>query len=394
MFCTNCGSEVQPGQGFCVNCGEPVNGANAQAGAGYGGAQQMNADSYVNNYNNGYNAGNSYGNNNNYNNGAYNAGGYVNNVYNNGGYNTGVQGPAKKGFPWLAVVMPVLLVAVFGGAYVYGTNQMKQNRVPDAPSGYTTTDTQPEVTPVTGNDQTNNQGNEQENGQGNGAPGFSGFDSPSGSSGNDTTGSNGDDTTTPSSSSSDYAAVDAKGYQEPDLSQYSSTEYEYATAYINSDGYVFAPNGGMNDNTVVRDKTMDAFCDYVDEQMSGSGMTLNRDLFYKVLAADLIDSSLGVAKDNYFRESMIYALSFAVHFDSMQIDFKYVSSYTEAPTRYYYTLSAFGQDDIWMVDYTNKEIYMNKGQTRYQDSGNFAMLSNEALAVWLYLVDEFYGLGN
>ena len=74
----------------------------------------------------------------------------------------------------------------------------------------------------------------------------------------------------------------------------------------------------------------------------------------------------------------------------MQVDLDYIKTYREAPSRYYYVLSAFDIDDIWMVDFSNREIYMNKGTTLYESSGTFAPLSDESLALWFLMVEAYF----
>lgn len=421
MFCTNCGAEILPGQTFCTNCGEAVTPDNAGQGNAYGNTGYANAgnayggNAYGDNYSNAQsgsyynNQGNSYG---------YtqpeptytNPGAYGNGGYNTGINNTVTQNPKKMGTGVLAIG---LCIAIVAGAYyayttipgllagnkgsgssqepvvAYATNEDTQE---DNNNGYISSG---DIDTDNNNDKSNNEStvsdsNNNNNNDNNG--GSNSDDSNSGDKKSFPASTDSYTTTEVDPSNSEFAEVDSKGYTDANLSTYKSQNFDYVTAYVKEGDYIFKPNGGLNGDTVFRDKKLSDFCDHIDELIAKSGKKLNRQLFYDVLAADLIDSSMGPKEDKYLAESLMYALSFAYYFDDMQVDFNYCRSFEGATTRYYYSLSTFGVDDIWMVDYSNRELYMNRGKTKYEPYGDFALFSDESYGMWLIYSITYFGL--
>ncbi|WP_026488760.1 zinc ribbon domain-containing protein [Butyrivibrio sp. XBB1001] len=401
MFCTNCGAEILPGQTFCTNCGEAVTGGNdgntgygnnyggsvydnSQAGAYYNNAQQASpvTPSYQYTDSNVYNTG-TYGTS------TYGAQAYSTPVYNAPVYNNPVVKPKKMGTGILAIA---ICVAILGGI-TYGYTHL-----PSLLGGNKSSGAEPDPAPVSvaaASTEEPDEINEIDNNNGD-------QDKVEVASGTDAT--TDDQNTVPASSggystmkktdgtSTEFAEVDAKGYAETDFSGYGKMEYEFATAYMGTDEYIFVPNGKLNGDTLIRDKKLSEFCDYVDTKLPSSVGKLDRELFYKVLAADIVDSSLGAADDVYLAQSLMYALTFAVNFSDMQVDLNYVRILNGATTRYYYNVSVFGNDDIWMIDYKNKLCYMNKGTTEYNDHGDFALFSDESYGLYILLGMSYFGL--
>ena len=404
MFCTNCGAKILPGQTFCTNCGEAVTGGNdvntgyannyggtvydnTQTGAYYNNAQQASniGSSYQYTDTNTYNTG-AY-NTSTYNTPSYNTPTYTTPAYNTPVYNTPVMKPKKMGTGVLAIA---ICVAILGGI-TYGYTHL-----PSLLAGNKSSGAEPDPAPVSVAAASTTEEPEEID---NSYDDQDGVEVASG-----TEASTEDQNTVPASSggystmkktdgtSSEFAEADAKGYADTDFSGYGKMEYEFATAYMGTDEFIFVPNGKLNGDTLIRGKKLSEFCDYVDTKVPSTVGKLDRELFYKVLAVDLVDSSLGADDDVYLAQSLMYAMTFAINFSDMQVDMNYVRIVNDASTRYYYSVTAFGVDDIWMIDYTNKLCYMKKGTTEYQDHGDFALFSDGSYGLYILLSMSYFGL--
>lgn len=177
-----------------------------------------------------------------------------------------------------------------------------------------------------------------------------------------------------------------------DDTEYEEYEYAYATYF---DDYVYIAGAGViDDNTAVyneSDKTIGEFCDYIDESVLEDGRTIDRDLLYELLEVHLVDSSLNGGPD-YFEQSMMYCLTFANEFSDLDMDVDYCMYSTEVPTTYYYGVEVDGEEDTWTVDYSQKYVYMNEGDTEYTSAGDYGMFSDNTLSLWLYAIDDFFGI--
>ena len=177
-----------------------------------------------------------------------------------------------------------------------------------------------------------------------------------------------------------------------DDTEYEEYEYAYATYF---DDYVYIAGAGViDDNTVIygkSDKTIGEFCDYVDESVLEDGRTIDRDLLYELLEVHLVDSSLNSGPE-YFEQSMMYCLTFANEFSDLDMDVDYCMYSTEEPTTYYYGVEVDDKEDTWTVDYSQKFVYMNEGDTEYTSEGDYGMFSDNTLSLWLYVIDDFFGI--
>ncbi len=401
MFCTNCGAEILPGQTFCTNCGEAVTGGNdgntgygnsyggsvydnSQAGAYYNNAQQASpvTSSYQYTDSSAYNTG-TYGTQ------AYGAQAYNTPVYNTPVYNNPVVKPKKMGTGVLAIA---ICVAILGGV-TYGYTHL-----PSLLGGNKSSGAEPDPAPVSvaeASTEDPDEINEVDNNTGDqGKVEVASGTEATTDDGNTVPASTGGYSTMKKTdgSSSEFAEIDAKGYAETDFSGFGKMEYGYATAYMSTDEYIFVPNGKLDGDTLIRGKKLSEFCDYVDTKLPSSVGKLDRELFYKVLAADIVDSTLGEADDVYLAQSLMYALTFAVNFSDMQVDINNVKIFNGNSTRYYYSVNVYGNDDIWMIDYKNKLCYMNKGTTEYNDHGDFSLFSDESYGLYILLGMSYFGL--
>ncbi len=177
-----------------------------------------------------------------------------------------------------------------------------------------------------------------------------------------------------------------------DDTEYEEYEYAYATYF---DDYVYIAGADViDDNTVVygkSDKTIGEFCDYIDESVLEDGRTIDRDLLYELLEVHLVDSSLNGGAE-YFEQSMMYCLTFANEFGDMDMDVDYCMYSTQEPTTYYYGVEVDDKEDTWTVDYSQKFVYMNDGETEYTSGGDYGMFTDNTLSLWMYVVDDFFGI--
>lgn len=55
---------------------------------------------------------------------------------------------------------------------------------------------------------------------------------------------------------------------------------------------------------------------------------------------------------------------------------------------YYYHVTAYGQDDTWLVNYRDRTVFFNDGKTEYKSD----MFKDEYLAIWMGAINEYYGI--
>ncbi|WP_158589463.1 zinc ribbon domain-containing protein [Butyrivibrio sp. CB08] len=174
---------------------------------------------------------------------------------------------------------------------------------------------------------------------------------------------------------------------------YKDYEYAYATYF---DNYVYISGKGVIDDSSIlysgSTKTVGEFCDYIDEEVLDDGYEIDRDLFYELLELHLVDSELVDNQVDYFEQSMMYCLTFASEFSDLDMDVYYCMYDADEPTTYFYGVNAYDEEDTWIVDYSEKFLYMNDGDTEYDSEGEYGMFSDDTLSLWLFAIDEFYGI--
>ena len=151
----------------------------------------------------------------------------------------------------------------------------------------------------------------------------------------------------------------------------------------------------INDSTKLyrgSDKTAGELCDYIDEHIMDDGYEIDRSLLYDLLELHLVDSNLSNSQDNYFEQSMMYCLTFANEFGGLDLEVDYCMYSTDEPTTYYYEIECDGEEETWIVDYSQKFLYMNDGDTEYESEGDYGMFTDDTLSMWLLVVDEFYDI--
>ena len=173
-----------------------------------------------------------------------------------------------------------------------------------------------------------------------------------------------------------------------DEPQGDKTVYSYTDVYRDGNDITVVPNGGLTGSTVLySDKDLNGFLEYVDSYVLEEGRTINRDLFYDLLAIMLVDKDLS-SDIGYIEKNMILALAMANNFHDTQIDIKECYLDANNAADYVYKLTAFGKDDTWTVNYGKRSVLMNNGATEYSSD----MFKDEYLAVWMVAVEEYYGI--
>lgn len=166
------------------------------------------------------------------------------------------------------------------------------------------------------------------------------------------------------------------------------TVYSYADVYRSGDDLTVVPNGGMNASAVLYGgKDLKGLLDYIDSDVLEESRVINRDFFYDILATMLVDKKLS-SDPELLEKHMIMALALANNFYNMNVDIKDCYLDANNALNYHYNLTAYGKDDIWIVNYGDRTVFMNNGKTEYHSD----MFKDEYLAVWLMAVDDYYGI--
>jgi len=166
------------------------------------------------------------------------------------------------------------------------------------------------------------------------------------------------------------------------------TVYSFTDVIRTGDDLYLKANGGMNGSTVLfGDKDLNGFLDYVDSTVLEKGRTINRELFYDILAYMLVDDQLSANETSRAKHVMM-ALAVSNNFHSVDVKIKncYIDANNAAD--YHYNLTAYGADDIWLVNYQDCKFYMRDGATEYVTD----MFKDEYLAVWLMAIADYYGV--
>ncbi len=165
-------------------------------------------------------------------------------------------------------------------------------------------------------------------------------------------------------------------------------KYSYTDVYNGGNDITVIPNGGLNESTrPFGNKDLNGFLDYVDSTVLEKGRNINRELFYDNLAIMLVDKVLS-SDQSYIENNMAMALAVANNFYDTDVKIKECHFYGGNGAEYSYNVTAYGRDDVWTVDYSQRKFYMNDGSTEYSSD----MWDNQNLAVWLVAMQEYFGL--
>ncbi len=166
------------------------------------------------------------------------------------------------------------------------------------------------------------------------------------------------------------------------------THYSYVDVTTEGTDATVVPNGQLNASTqLFNSKDLGGFLDYVDNTVLEKGRTINRDLFYDVLATMLVDKDLNPDTED-IEMNMIMALAFANNFHDTPVKVNECHLDLTNPVEYIYHVKAFDKDDIWHVNFDKRTVFFNDGKTEYSST----MFKDEYLAVWFTAIEEYYGL--
>ena len=166
------------------------------------------------------------------------------------------------------------------------------------------------------------------------------------------------------------------------------TVYSFTDVTRTDNDLYLVANGGMNGSTVLfGDKNLNGFLNYVDSNILEEGRTINRDLFYDLLAYMLVDDQLS-ADSNKREKHVMMALAVANNFHDVDVKIKSCFIDANNAADYHYNLTAYGAEDTWLVNYQDCKFYMHDGATEYVTD----MFKDEYLAVWLMAIEDYYGV--
>ena len=127
-----------------------------------------------------------------------------------------------------------------------------------------------------------------------------------------------------SQDNSDYDADSGNTKEAEDEKQAEGelTEYSYTDVVRAGNDITVTPNGGLNASTELYDgKDLGGFLDYVDDSVLEKGRTINRDLFYDLLATMLVDKDLSssIGAKGLLRKCCIFIMVGVGHLLDTQI---------------------------------------------------------------------------
>ncbi len=164
--------------------------------------------------------------------------------------------------------------------------------------------------------------------------------------------------------------------------------YSYTDVYRDGNDLTIISNGGLDSSTALfNDKKLGDFLDYVDSTVLEPGRTINRDLFYDMLAIMLVDKDLA-SSQTYIEKNLMMALTVSNDFHDTDVKIENCHLDANNAAEYKYKVKAEGKDDTWIVNYQNRSFYMNDGATEYTSD----MFSDNTLAVWMVAIEEYYGI--
>lgn len=162
--------------------------------------------------------------------------------------------------------------------------------------------------------------------------------------------------------------------------------YEYVNVKIDGTNLIVIPNGTVNDDTVIyNEKTLGALCDYIDSNVLDGGRTINRKFLHGLVSTQVVDPKM-MASYEQFNRTMIYCLTIANEFYSVDVTLNDLILDTTNNTKQVFEVTAEGKDDSWILDGHEKKFYLNGGSTEYTSS----MFDSQTLAVWSFVLDDFF----
>ena len=164
------------------------------------------------------------------------------------------------------------------------------------------------------------------------------------------------------------------------------SDYSYTEVTTDGSDITIVPNGGMNGSTVLASgKDLEGLLDYIDAEVLEKGRTINRDLFYELLATMLVDKDLAGGYER-IEKNVVMALAMANNFHDTDVTVNECTLDANNAAEYHYKVTQYGTDDTWIVNYQRRTIYLNNGATEYVSD----MFRDENLAVLATAVGIYY----
>lgn len=166
------------------------------------------------------------------------------------------------------------------------------------------------------------------------------------------------------------------------------TKYSYVDVVRNGNDITVTPNGGLNSSTVLKNgKKLGDLLDYIDSKVLKPGRTINRDMFYQILAIMLVDESYIQNDFDGVEMNMIMALAMADNFYNLDVNINDCHLDANNAVDYHYNVTEYDREDVWIVNYDKRTVFFNNGKTEYHSD----MFKDEYLAGWMVAIDDFYG---
>lgn len=178
-------------------------------------------------------------------------------------------------------------------------------------------------------------------------------------------------------------------YKEPGAdSEAYDMQYAFVNIKIDNEGrYILFPNGTVGEDTALyNDKALGGLCDYIDENVLEEGRTINRAFLYDLVSVQIIDPQL-ISSYDRFNNTMMYCLTLANEFYSIDVRVEDLILNSAEQAKQVFEVVAAGKQDSWILDGHEMKFYLNSGNTEYSSS----MFDAQTLAVWSFVLDEYYG---
>ncbi len=162
---------------------------------------------------------------------------------------------------------------------------------------------------------------------------------------------------------------------------------------MNADGVTYIEGNDYVDNDTVlfNGKTAGDFCDYIDSEVLDTGYTIDRDLLYDLIELHLVDPALYSNNTEYFVTNMVFCLGFTYEFgNNGDLEVDQLAYYSDDMKTYYYYIEQYDKEDTWIVNYYDKYIYFNAGDTEYTSKGEYSIFADKTIGIWNVVVNEFF----
>jgi len=180
------------------------------------------------------------------------------------------------------------------------------------------------------------------------------------------------------------------------------SSYKFANINNINNGIIITPNGSLNDNSIIMDKKVGDFVNYINEYVLGPGYCINKPFLYDLVSVEIIDPILYNNQSTAeFCHSMGYILALAKAFGKDNIRIQNLTLDFDNQKLHKYTLTFNGVEDTWVLDGSKDKLYIKNGKTEYSlnyndkdENGNMIEVSifdrNKSIPMWMFAVNRFF----